>query len=78
MKHITLSIAALLSLMMASERVHVRMDERVTVSDLTGNDLLRLCSSHEPFEANMCIGYVEGVRDGAAWASLKQAFPPES
>ena len=42
----------------------------VTISDITGNDLFRHCNSHEPFELNFCVGYVEGVRDGMAFTSV--------
>ena|SRR5215469_1323442 len=42
----------------------------VVVSDLAGNDLLRLCTSELTSELSFCIGYIEGIRDGLVFGTI--------
>jgi Rap1a immunity proteins len=49
---------------------------KISISDLTGNDLLRLCSGNEAFETNVCTGYIEGVRDGSMFATVSLKAKP--
>src|SRR5579863_2918117 len=59
MKQIAFIVAALLFLLMYCNTGVVATGEeqtKISISDLTGNDLLRFCSSHEAFETNMCTG----------------------
>lgn len=42
----------------------------VVVSDLQGNELLRLCSSELTSELGFCIGYIEGIRDGVVFEAI--------
>jgi hypothetical protein len=50
--------------------------DTVSVSDLHGNDLLRFCSSREPYQLNFCTGYIEGIRDGLMFAALRLKSEP--
>lgn len=71
--------AALLSLVMWGNTGVVATGEeqtKISISDLTGNDLLRFCNSHEAFETNMCTGYIEGVRDGLMFATVNLKSKP--
>jgi hypothetical protein len=47
-------------------------EQERTVSDLDGNDLLRLCTSELPVDVTFCMGYVEGVRDGLVWGTIER------
>lgn len=79
MKQITFILSAMLSLMIVCGNASVPADERqvvISISDLTGNDLLRFCTSHEAFEVNVCVGYIEGVRDGLMWATVSLKSKP--
>lgn len=49
---------------------------KISISDLTGNDLLRFCNSHEASETNMCTGYIEGVRDASMFATVSLKSKP--
>jgi hypothetical protein len=53
--------------------------KEVVVSDIHGNDLLRLCNSHDgTSEAEFCSGFLIGIRDGVVLAtelrSVKRIF----
>jgi hypothetical protein len=72
MKHITLIVAVVLSVMLQGSGA----PKQDTISDFNGNDLLRYCSSHQPFELNFCTGYIEGVRDGLMFAAVSLKSEP--
>jgi Rap1a immunity proteins len=76
MKNITFIIAAVLSVMFQGGGVQKQDKVLISISDITGNDLLEHCSSHEPFELNFCTGYIEGVRDGLMFAAVRLKSEP--
>ncbi len=79
MKQITFIVVALVFLVMCGNTGVVATGEeqtKISISDLTGNDLLRFCNSHEPFETNMYTGYIEGVRDGLMFATVSLKSKP--
>jgi Rap1a immunity proteins len=79
MRQIAFIVAGLLFLVMCSTAGVLATGEeqvKISISDLTGNDLLRFCSSHEAFETNMCTGYIEGVRDGLMFATVSLKSKP--
>jgi hypothetical protein len=51
------------------------MSSRWFLSDMTGNRLLSSCNGSSDAELNFCIGYIEGIWDGATVMTLdKQKF----
>lgn len=76
MKNITFLIAAVLSATFQGNSVQKQDKVVISISDVTGNDLLTHCSSHEPFELNFCTGYIEGVRDGLMFATVRLKSEP--
>jgi len=76
MKHITLIVAVVLSVMLQGSGAQKQDKTLISISDINGNDLLRYCSSHQPFELNFCTGYIEGVRDGLMFAAVSLKSEP--
>jgi hypothetical protein len=71
MKTITLVVAVIFSFLLQGGGVQKQDTVSISISDITGNDLLQHCSSQEPFELNFCTGYIEGVRDGVMFAAVR-------
>ena len=57
---------------------HMALAQNPWDSIYSGNDLLRACTDKENVATALCLGYINGVRDGAVFASLslgtKQVF----
>jgi hypothetical protein len=75
MKPTTFVLAAFLCVTMCG-KADARAQEKIVISDLKGNDLLRLCTSHDTGELNFCSGYIEGIRDGIVWADVGRKSQP--
>ncbi len=78
MKQIAFTVALLFLAMCGNTGVVATGEEQtvVSISNLTGNDLLRFCNSHEAFETNICTGYIEGLRDGLMFATVSLKSKP--
>jgi len=64
-----------LALLAASLSLHGQKTrpQVITLSDVTGNQLLKNCSEGADSNQPFCVGFVEGVRDGATVAMVKRS-----